>query len=359
MATVYVLGAGSSVGIHGGMPSMDALNRKVGELVWNSSKGIFPNIKRFVLTSLPHIANVSQFQLEIVLTELDSLANNKKRLGSYTKSQIQDLRAYLLFAINEAMSQALDQYGMSVEEAFEAYMNYLVPFLNSLQTEDAIISMNYDTILDGRIGYSLFHGDIWYEHPRGLSDEANYGFEPRYAIGGNPNPKPYHSHAHIPFYKLHGSFNWLYCSKCQEIDIRLVNPKGQRLLPYDATTTSLGICPACQNNYEPVIITPTLLKDYVNPYLKRIWQKAKETLIQADKIVFVGYSLPDADKDLCDMFVAAIQLNRNINGTKPSITVVDYAINEPRPTSVEQRYTDKFGTVNYSPAGFLKYIEHL
>src|SRR5690606_22636707 len=138
--------------------------------------------------SLPHIVDVSLFQLEIVLTELDNLADNRKSLGSYTNSQIQDLRAHLLFAINEAMSQALDQYGMSVEEAFARYTNLLIPFLDSLQIEDTIISMNYDTIIDGRIAYSLFHDDIWKGRPRGISDEVNYAFKPRYAIGGNPNP---------------------------------------------------------------------------------------------------------------------------------------------------------------------------
>lgn len=51
MATVYVLGAGASRGLHGGMLSMDDLNKKVGELVWNSGHGIFPHIKQFVLTS--------------------------------------------------------------------------------------------------------------------------------------------------------------------------------------------------------------------------------------------------------------------------------------------------------------------
>lgn len=97
-------------------------------------------------------------------------------------------------------------------------------------------------------------------------------------------------------------------------------------MPYGADFKSLGICPDCQNKYEPVIITPTLLKDYANPYLKLSGRKPREKLRQTDDVVFIGYSLPDADKDLCDMFVRAIQSNHSVKGKKPrSITVVDDA----------------------------------
>jgi NAD-dependent SIR2 family protein deacetylase len=160
-------------------------------------------------------------------------------------------------------------------------------------------------------------------------------------------------------YKLHGSFNWLYCPQCRKMDVIIVNPEGRRLLPYDANSESLGICPICQTKYEAVIITPTALKDYSNPYLATIWQKAEEKLKAADNIIFIGYSLPPEDNILCDMFVRAIQSNHNLKGKKPNITVVDcvkdFKENDPNKNATYLRYKNMFGDIDYRAAGFILY----
>jgi hypothetical protein len=156
MATVYVLGAGASMALHKGMLTMKDLNKNVGELVWHSAEGIFPNIKNFVLTNLPQIVDPSHFKLESVLAELDNIVNNKQGLGNYTKPQIDDLRAYLLFAINEAMSQSIDNANISVDFWYKTYQRLILKFLNSMGQHDSIVTLNYDTILDGRINDAFF-----------------------------------------------------------------------------------------------------------------------------------------------------------------------------------------------------------
>ena len=43
------------------------------------------------------------------------------------------------------------------------------------------------------------------------------------------------------------------------------------------------------------LVMPTFLKDLSNFQIKLVWQNASVELMEADRVVFVGYSLPQAD----------------------------------------------------------------
>jgi hypothetical protein len=45
----------------------------------------------------------------------------------------------------------------------------------------------------------------------------------------------------------------------------------------------------------PIIIPPTYFKALSNLYLRQIWHAAEQTLLKCDRIIFCGYSFPDAD----------------------------------------------------------------
>ena len=357
MAKIYVLGAGASKGIHRGMPDMMVLNKKVRDLVWQSNQAVFVRLQSFIRTMFPHWRKGRNFTLEELLTLLDSVANQNRPFAGFSLDHLKQLQADFLFGINEAISQLIVASNISVVESFEQYMGLVLPFLNSLENTDAIISLNYDTLIDGRIGDGLFHNDIFtrINHQGSVSDRANYGFDPRYALVDKKKPSQYRSFPFVPIYKLHGSFNWLYCRQCKQIDVTLINPKNQRLLPYDASSGSLGTCPDCKSAFEPVIITPSLIKEYKNPYLKRIWAKAKRALARADEIIFVGYSMPDADMILRTMFIESIVTNRSKRAVVPTISVVDYSQSDNG--KVKRQYERWFGDINYHKDGFSEYIK--
>ena len=58
--------------------------------------------------------------------------------------------------------------------------------------------------------------------------------------------------------KLHGSLNWLHCPKCNEIDVS-VNTNGV-LDAIDEERSCIN--KKCTGVYEPVLVTPTYLKNY-------------------------------------------------------------------------------------------------
>jgi hypothetical protein len=81
-----------------------------------------------------------------------------------------------------------------------------------------------------------------------------------------------------------------------------------------------GPCPICQTKLRPLLIAPTHLKNYRNPHIAQVWYETEQVLRKAERIVFVGYSLPDDDVEV--VYV----LKRSLSHLDASrVTVIEYA----------------------------------
>ena len=93
--------------------------------------------------------------------------------------------------------------------------------------------------------------------------------------------------------------------------------------------------------------------------LREVWRRAEEKISRADEIVFIGYSLPDADAQLRCMLLRALFTNRNRQNNeegaaqKCKIHVVG---NSPSFSETHQRYISRFGEVEYHSKGFEGYL---
>ena len=173
--------------------------------------------------------------------------------------------------------------------------------------------------------------------------------------------------------KLHGSLNWLYCRTCQRIQLgaseskRFLKALGR--LPDTAPSLKESYmadgspCPLCKTPLLwPLLIAPSHLKDYRNPYVAQVWYEAERVLREADRAVFVGYSLPDDDVEVVYL------IKRGLAHLPPGrITVVEYdraydpALPPPFPApsppslvrhAVGRRYRALFGDgINWHPEG--------
>jgi hypothetical protein len=90
------------------------------------------------------------------------------------------------------------------------------------------------------------------------------------------------------------------------------------------------------------MIAPTHFKDYRNPHLAQVWYEAERALREADKVIFIGYSLPDDDVEVVYL------LKRSLARLAPEcITVVEYDQANPQRTlydhAVGRRYRTLFG----------------
>ncbi len=342
MSTVYILGAGATKAVAPRAPLMndflplafehfghDLRIQDVCEFVSDFYLGSrFSPDARSGQAILP--------RLEDVLSQLDlCVAQNRPLSANYPLLKLQKLREDLVYLIGRLLQDRLRRFGASRNVTYE--------LVRSLTVEDAIISLNYDIVVDNALveefGPKVDYGvDI----RLGYRDYPHDYFEYESARAQEMMP-PNH------LYKLHGSLNWLYCPNCQALDVT-VGEKGSMRVFYEERP---AICPRCHSPYQALIITPTLLKDYANGLLLQVWRNAERRITDADHLIFIGYSLADADIEIKCMIKRATYNGWVQHGRRPSVTAVD---EEGSGTEAEERYRRLFGEIEYLPIGFARYV---
>src|SRR4030095_12783889 len=115
--------------------------------------------------------------------------------------------------------------------------------------------------------------------------------------------------------KLHGSLNWLYCPRCDELDVTLQKSGAMKILNDPAAGRCRGAY--CTSRYEAVLVGPSLEQRYENRILSDSWTLAEQALAKADRLVVIGYSLPEAD------YLIRALLARHFSRRSERVTVVD------------------------------------
>lgn len=163
----------------------------------------------------------------------------------------------------------------------------------------SIISLNWDILLDNALHSTLgqrdphFTGDY---DPFGVVDYCCYissldQDDPRIRSGlWSLGCRGYN----VKLLKLHGSMNWLQCPNCQRLFVKF----GFKEDILNRVGTAR--CRHCEkvgydNPLAGSLVMPTFLKDLSNFQIKLVWQNAGVELMEASRIIFIGYSLPHAD----------------------------------------------------------------
>ena len=251
--------------------------------------------------------------LPMVLSMLRRSTQLNLPIGNYDGEDLVKARRaieYSIFAVIEATLQRIPY-----NKRFHTQL--LEPFYRK-GVEPTVISLNYDVIVDN----AMF---LLSERFRGM-EPPDYGVDiatERYkdfCRGGTFGN----------LLKIHGSLNWMYCEKCKRLDLFI--SEGMRTakaldelyhsVPFDDAYSCQGT--PCRNSHcdgfiNPILITPTYVKDYENPHVDKVWKQAEEKLKEADRAVFIGYSLPTDDIEV------AMLLKRGLDHLdRKQITVVEY-----------------------------------
>lgn len=307
---VFLLGAGSSA--HRGAP----LGKHFLKLVYS-----YPQLN-------PRLQNIRQFleryygineksemvpEFEEVLSFVD-IAIQKREVFSknYQEQQIIQLKTDLHYLIWKALEFVKD---ISNEDLHQLFIR------SCLDENSSIISLNYDTMID----FSL---------------EA-LGYDVRYGIDfANKPPDPEKKVTEL--LKLHGSLNWLYCPGCYSI-YHYTYEKMSKIFSQDPE-----LCPSHDIYLKGIIIPPTYIKEYLNPFLNMIWIHAGEVLREADELYFIGCSFSDADM----WFKYLLKKSLYLNVKAPEIHVV----NPENRSTLRERYERLLGRVNYIEMTFSQWL---
>jgi len=285
--------------------------------------------------------------LPLFLSLLDTAIDRKQAFGStWSPERVAEVRQ----AVEAAIFAVLDFRSPQTEtSAYEGLLELAYP---GVQPEATVISLNYDMILD----VAMFE----------LCEKRKPDSVPSY--GCDIKTQGYQSKEHWGnLFKIHGSVNWMYCSRCHHLEIgwssRRSAPSRIGHLFFRSLDDQYAYkaqCPECQTRLRPILITPTYRKDYRNPHLARIWYDAERALQRANRVIFVGYSLPDDDVEVIYL------LKRGLGTLSPTplppqqITVIEKDDQHRRlhQNVVGQRYRALFGEgIDFRTEGFGNWVQ--
>jgi len=297
------------------------------------------NVKDF-LTNL--FGSTKGVTLEDIFTILDRCVIAKERFKSYTWKDIYEIRSSLVSLILYILHKKQEVIPSDVENSYLTFSQKIIEKRRKdgkMKDPVSIISSNWDIVAELFINKALTSkqredtkiDNCTFTHGKGIPhiNLKSLGF------------------FNIKILKLHGSLNWLNCSNC-----------GRLFVEDEAIGVQMKECEFCNSgsssdNYnlllEPLIITPTLLKELTNLHIKNVWQNAFIELQEASSIYFIGYSLPYADFEFKYTLKKAIRMDATINVVLSS---------EDRRNGTKRRYDDFFGkNINFCFDGFRDWIQ--
>lgn len=374
---VYVLGAGFSK--PAGAPSQAEILSEIIKLEEDVPRvrKAKDNLRQFLELDLRLTGKrLEQAALEDIYTPIDRCIADGISLRSKNALQLAELREDLEYLISTAIAQRISNY-LSRNEVASNYIDRFAEYLvkkasykatlaangsnpDSVKEYDpfSIISLNWDILLDNALNKSLLHDCDKTEDydPFGVVDYCCYVSsldqgDTRIRSGlWSLGCKGYN----VKLLKLHGSMNWLQCPNCQRLFIQFGSKQEIR------ERVGVTVCRHCEkfghrNSLKGSLVMPTFLKDLSNFQIKLVWQNASVELMEAKKLIFIGYSLPQADFEFRQLLSRMVQGDAMIEVVLYKGTTED-AIR--RYEAEIERYSQFFGDRNliYHSFGVEEYV---
>jgi len=219
-------------------------------------------------------------------------------------NRLRKVRKYLVFAMAKVISETL-QTGNQLHTKLIQRLDR-----KQLLTDTVFLSTNYDILIDNAIAsLSRFQP----------GENLDYGveFTNFHRIGWSP-PGP----QAVQLYKVHGSLNWLYCANDNSLTLTPYEKGVIDLITDAELNNDRAVCLDCHSIMSPIIVPPSFYKDMSRVFLSNVWNKAEHALRQVDRIIFCGYSFPDADMHI-KYLLKRVQANRP-DPKALNFTVVNY-----------------------------------
>jgi NAD-dependent SIR2 family protein deacetylase len=341
---VFVLGAGAS---HpDGVPLQhDILPLIISESPSEiSSSTIGQQIKSFVYQNF-HVDECSQTypELEAVFGFLDYFIQQNESLNSsYNHTTIREIKENLIKAIHYIVNLRTDEHSQIYHRFWDSIARY--------NRNVSIITLNYDTLLEQAFDFLFrIHGYLDYcihlmnYEKLGSLRTFNFWIDPRLPVAVNESEDP----VPIKVIKLHGSLNWKYCNCCNQVLLtpwdRKIDLNRGKLIGHtypDAEEYDYQ-CPIDGTEFQTLIMPPSYIKSLNHPVITQLFGEAAKEIRASRKIVFIGYSLSDADVHIKALFM------RNL---RRDVELV--VINTKKADQLRQQYCALSKNVHYLRCSF-------
>ncbi len=346
---VFILGAGASR--PDGVPlQRDTLPMIIAQNIpeiQNSEIGKI--VIDFIKDNFEFNASTHQYpQLEAVFGFLDYFIQQNESLNvKYPNQQLREIREYLIKLIHYVVNLQTDK----TSHYYQIFWNLII----QKNPNTSIITLNYDTLLEQafdhlfkKVGYIDYCIPLMNYEKLPQLNQYNFWVNPREPVLVEEDENP------IPFkiLKLHGSLNWKYCNCCNQTlltpwDRNIDLNKGKFLgYTYPEKLEYEYSCPIDGTEFQTLIMPPSYLKFLNHPVISQLMTESSREIRNAKKIVFVGYSLSNAD-----IHVKAL-LKKQITPDKELIV-----INPKKKESLELNYKSLSRNAKFIDRSFEDFVQ--
>lgn len=268
-----------------------------------------------------------------------SLAEDKPLFPGQRRDELYYIRDLLVRAIYEVIWEAneLDERGSPEALCLDS----LCGWIHSRRKDGiGIITTNYDTCIEQR----LFK-NVRTEAKKPIQGVFDFGFSWLDVYTGKRVVRSRPEDPELKWYKLHGSLNWARCPACEHI---FINTYGDIAYQAFRRKTDYENTCHCANNarLQMHIVAPSMYRTVRDPNLLEVWKNALQMLVEADRWVIVGYSLPAEDLAIRSMMLRAYHARQ-----RDTVIEVVQLGDEAHP-----RYDLIFGDCRYHNKGLAEWI---
>ncbi|MBR4472111.1 MAG: SIR2 family protein [Oscillospiraceae bacterium] len=318
--------------------------------------------------------------LEDLFTIFDSVSIGREHFRLYSPQDMDGIHTKLKMCIIYAMAFCIATD--CNETDYLRFARHLLSWrLNTTQKEDtlAVITMNWDDVLERMVFKNCeeYNSSTTRNQIKIYPDLCFYNYD--YHKNDTHIPSTHikaRGNKNIKILKMHGSLAWLECPKCG----RIMTDFATEIAFEEFGNARCPYCSTVDDEDGPklrsLIITPTFLKSLNNLNVKNIWQNAYIDISEADHVVFIGYSLPDADFEMRCLLKKAIKDSADIKVVLTERNDPTYYEKKLRSYGVDQkdissiisriglpyyRYISFFGEdkVSFEYGGFGKFLDSL
>lgn len=347
--TIYILGAGFSH--NAGIPLQAQILEGIHDMnlldMPSSLSEKFLDAQSEIFTFIEKIfEQVPTPSLEDVFTLLDQSINRRSYCVGYSWQELEEVRS----ALYTAIVVLLHTRGRKISKQEEFYDSVAACLIKERlaagQEGDpfSVISLNWDCVLENAIYWCLGQCNT-------TKADIDYCCYTNPFQGTSRHTPSINQKAlglyNIKVLKPHGSVNWVICPNCNRLYAGLGAPV-QLMEEYIVGDFCIGcekaLAPSEEDEVyapflEPFIITPTFVKEFDNAHIQMVWHNAYIELREATKVVFIGYSLPEADYHLRTLLKRAIRPDAKI--------VVVLMENDKPPEHCGDHIRDKYAVSRY------------
>jgi len=345
---LFVFGAGTS------HPDGVPLQRDILPIILNDKEIANSEIGKIVIQFIKDNfvydeANNEYPNLESIFLYLDYFIRQNESLSKkYSNSIIHEIKEYLIKLIHHIVN-------MNTEQTSSIYHKFW-DVVEKHNTNISVITLNYDTLLEQafqqmykRIGYIDYSFHLMNYEKSKILEFFNYWINPREPLltEVDSNPVP------IKIIKLHGSLNWKYCNCCNQTLLtpwdRKIDLNMGKLTWYSerANETFEYICPLDGTSFETLILTPSFTQNLNRQIFAQLIAEAGREIRAAKKIVFVGYSLSNADVHVRAIFKKNLRQDTQVIVINPRFT-----------KSLELKYQSIAPTAEFVNSTFEDFVEN-